>query len=311
MKRVVMISSLAGLFSIPVFSQNNISLADAFIKAFSSESQKRFVFQYHDPLRYEWRRTPGVRNGLALYELNAEQKKILHRMMSSVLTTAGYNKITHILFNEDLSKEFDPETGQNKYWVAVYGKPADTSAWGWRLEGHHLSIHFTFRGNKLVAATPFELGSYPAVIEKDTVRAGFRNLANEIDLGFELVQSLSVSQLSKAQVSKTRPREGMMGERNKISVAKPVGISYKELSVTQQTTVNKLIEEVMNSVSENFKIDYSDIHFAWWGPLDGSGTYWYRLHSNVLLIDFEDIGNHIHYVWRMLKNDFGSNPYTN
>lgn len=71
------------------------------------------------------------------------------------------------------------------------------------------------------------------------------------------------------------------------------------------------MQEYVSNVNNDFEIDYSKIYFAWWGKVDGTSKYWYRLHSEDLLIEFEEIGNHIHCVWRMLKSDFYTNPFNN
>lgn len=293
------------------FGQESITKLAKQMIELSTKRRQNVQFGFSDPLRVEWRRTPGVRNGVSLYKTDLQQKKIIHQLLSLSLSTSGYNKITHILFNEDLSKEFDPQTGQNRYWLAIYGQPAENNKWGWRLEGHHLSIHFTLFGDEILSTTPFEVGSYPAVVEKDTVRAGFRNLSKEIDLGFDLINSLNPAQLKKAILSKVRPNERLMGESYSLSSKEPLGLSFKEMNATQQGKLIRLANEYLGNFEPLDKIDYSLLYLAWWGPTDNSSTYWYRLHSKEFLIDFENIGNHIHCVVRFLKKDFGTNPYNN
>jgi hypothetical protein len=285
-------------------------LAEEMLTLAQQKGQKVYI-EFNDPRRFEWRRTPGMRNGVALYEMDFQQKKILHQMLSLALSTSGYNKVSHVLFNEDLSKEFDPETGHNKYWLAIYGKPSTKTTWGWRLEGHHLSMNFTLEGDTLVSSTPFELGSFPAVIEKDAYRAGFRNLSKEIDLGFELIGSLNPGQRAKAIIQKTMPNEKMMGEINVIAAKKQVGLPFQEMNKRQQAIVLRLVKEYTGNIETAPAIDLSSLRFAWWGAADNSQPYAYRLHGKDFLIDFEDIGNHVHCVWRALKKDFGNNPFGN
>lgn len=225
MKRFFITSLLILLFS-SIYSQGKSSeLALTLYDEFSKTS-KVTLFKFEDPLRHQWRRTPGKRHGIALYEMTSQQKILIHEMLSNVLTSSGYGKVGHVLFNEDLSEDFDPNTGQNKYWFALYGKPSKESLWGWRLEGHHLSINFTFKGDELVSSTPFVLGSFPAEIKKDTVRAGFRTLSKEIDHGIQLIQSMTDSQQEQVVISDEKPSGRLAAESNNISVKKPIGIKY-------------------------------------------------------------------------------------
>ena len=286
-----------------------IDLATRIIKS-SNASTQIVKFDFDDPRRFQWRRTPGVRNGIALYQMTLEQKKDLHTLLSKSLSKSGYQKITHILFNEDLARDFDPETGQNRYWVAFYGNPGD-NLWGWRLEGHHLSLNFTLKGNEIISATPFELGSYPALVEKDSVRAGFKNLIGEVDFAFDLMGSFTAAQLKKVVISEARSNQPLMGESNTISQKIPLGLPVKEMNDQQRQLLKKLADEYLGNIEWNGSFDFSTLHFAWWGPRENPTAYSYRLHSNELLIDFDNIGNHIHCVMRFLKNDFATNPFKN
>jgi hypothetical protein len=311
MKHFALIISTILFYQSFSFAQHLSTKLAVQIIELSAKKNQQVQFDFNSPFRTEWRRTPGSRNGIALFNMDLQQKDVLHKLLSTSLSSSGYNKLTHILFNEDLSKDFDPETGQNKYWFAIYGTPGDNNNWGWRLEGHHLSLHFTLKGERVLSTTPFEIGSYPAIVENDSVRAGFRNLSHEIDLGFEVINSLNTTQLKKAIIAIARPNERMMGESYSLNRMTPIGLPLKEMNEIQRSIVKKLVGEYLGNFASLESIDYSTLHLAWWGPTDNTATYWYRLHSSEFLIDFENIGNHIHCVMRFLKKDFGTNPYGN
>ena len=48
---------------------------------------------------------------------------------------------------------------------------AATSAWGWRFEGHHLSLNFTLAGDQVAVDTPSFFGANPATCRKDRAPA--------------------------------------------------------------------------------------------------------------------------------------------
>src|SRR2546426_647374 len=75
------------------------------------------------------------------------------------------------------------------YAFSVFGTPGPHATWGWRFEGHHLSMTFTIVDGRAVAGPVF-FGTNPATV-LDGPRKGLRVLAVEEDLGRELIKSLT------------------------------------------------------------------------------------------------------------------------
>ena len=82
-------------------------------------------------------------------------KNIIPRVDEKLLKTQGYLSVTAVMFNEDIQQKFEPTLGRNEYWVEIFGDPSSDNYWGWKLEGHHLSLNFTFKGNKMISNSPF------------------------------------------------------------------------------------------------------------------------------------------------------------
>ena len=90
----------------------------------------------------------------------------------------------------------DPEL----YYFTVFGNPSSKTAWGWRVEGHHLSLRFAVDNGKMTAtSTPQFLGSNPAEVRQGP-QAGLRVLATQEDTGRALVQSLGAAEQAIAIV---------------------------------------------------------------------------------------------------------------
>src|SRR6516164_2406265 len=140
------------IFLVPFFSfgQSNINnstsytvRANNFLSSFPSDTLKIFHFPFDDSLRRRFERLPGLRQGLKLAFFSEKQKILFHELMRSCLSTQGYLTVTSIMFNEDIEKKFEPTLGRNEYWMEFFGQPSGGEYWGWKLEGHHLSLNFT------------------------------------------------------------------------------------------------------------------------------------------------------------------------
>ena len=124
--------------------------------------------------------------------MSAEERRAALALLRSGLSARGFTKVDTILHLEEVlfalegSRMRDP----GLYYFTVFGEPSDKGAWGWRYEGHHISLNWTVVDGRLVASTPQFLGANPAEV-RDGPRKGTRVLAAEEDLGRALVKSLS------------------------------------------------------------------------------------------------------------------------
>ena len=105
------------------------------------------------------------------------------------MTPAGYLKVVHIMQLEELLHDRENlglERGNEKYWLAFFGTPSMDEPWGWRFEGHHVSLNISVAPGGGVRVTPTFFGADPAEIRVGAL-AGFRPHAGIEDLGRELV----------------------------------------------------------------------------------------------------------------------------
>src|SRR6185312_9776431 len=284
-------------------------LAGDLLNSLSAQQKDMLFHPFGDTLRLKWQREPGQRNGLKLSEFTEPQKIILHKLLRSGLSTQGYLKVTSEMFNEDIQKKFEPTLGRNEFWVEIFGTPSTTDLWGWKLEGHHLTVNFTLQGDKIIAHTPFLIGSNPANGKTDTARAGIIILNNEDELAIDLINSFSADQLKKGYTTEKR-HDIVYGEVDRKNITVPQnGIYFNELKPGQQAMLRKLLEEYINNFNPGETPSADAIlnekaRFFFMENRVAGMEYYYRIYNGSELIECENYGNHIHCFWRSV-NDFG------
>ena len=294
--------------------------AKAFLDALTPEQRQKATFPFQSDERENWWFTPVDRRGLPLKEMTSAQWHLAYALLSTGMSHDGLRKALTIMSLEQILQDMegpnrrfprDPEL----YFVSVFGTPDAKGTWGWRVEGHHLSVNVTLVNGELVSGAPSFFGTNPAEVRVGT-RAGLRVLAAEEDLARDLVHSLTADQRKVAIVDSKAPDDILTGNQRVADAGAPRGIAWPELSATQQAVALKLIETYAGRLrGELAEADLAEIHatglsqirFAWAGGLERGERHYYRLQGPTFLIEYDNTqndANHIHAVWRDLKNDF-------
>ena len=185
---LLMIFSFTQLTAQPDYYKEIKHYADSLYQSFAQPENKKAKLAFGDTARLKWNNLPvgmRARVGLSIGNMTNDQRRMVHRILSASLSSQGYLKATGIMHLDNLinsyydslyyQKKFDDETYEfikslqwthKNYFFAFFGNPAD-AAWGFKLEGHHLSINFTFSGNK-ISVTPFFVGSMKMMEELET-----------------------------------------------------------------------------------------------------------------------------------------------
>jgi hypothetical protein len=290
-------------------------LLAAIPEAERSKAQRPFA----DADRFDWHYTPRSRNGVSLKELDARGRESVHALLRVALSSAGYRKVQHIIELENVLREIeltgwgrDPE----RYHLTVYGRPDAKAAWGWRFEGHHLSLNFTLAGDHAVADTPSFLGANPARVRKGR-HAGLRALGEEEDAGLALLASLSAAQRAEAIFSADTFGEILTRNAARVDPLKPVGIPAARLDEAQRARLQRLIEVYAGALEPALAAarlarvragGMDSIRFGWAGATESGRPHHFRIQGAHFLIEYDasqSDGNHIHTVWRDFQGDFG------
>jgi hypothetical protein len=284
---------------------------------------KNLALELGDNARYDWAYWPTERVGVPLDLMTAEQRRLTHQLLTSLLSARGYLKVVQIMQLEQILGMLDTAglpRGVGHYEVVLFGKPSATESWSWRFEGHHVSLNVVVAPAG-VSVTPSFFGSNPAEVRSGPL-TGFRVLGAEEDLARELVTSLSVEQRARAVVSAEAPRDIFTGNINKPEdqweawrdTLQVAGIPVAALNEVQQHWVRRILDEVVGvyrpELSAEFLsgIDQRTLSFAWMGATERGAPHYFRLQGPDFVFEYDNVqdnGNHVHSVWRDKSQDFG------
>jgi hypothetical protein len=202
-----------------------------------------------------------------------------------------------------------------QYFVSIFGTPSSEAPWGWRFEGHHLSLNFSTLGAE-IAVTPAFWGSNPAKVPEGTY-AGWRVLNAEIDMARSLMATFSDDQLSTVVIATDAPRDIITGNSREARLDAFEGLSYADMNQEQRGHLWALVELFAHNLKSDIaqteldrieEAGLENLHFAWAGSREEGAAHYYRIHGPVTLIEYDNTqnnANHIHTVWRDLADDFG------
>ena len=297
--------------------------ANAFLKDLSAEQRSKATFKFEDDSRFEFRFTPRARTGLPLKEMSEPQRAKAHSLLKTGLSVRGYTTATTIIDLENVLRAIEPpRTGPNAivrdpemYFVSIFGEPGK-SPWGWKFEGHHISVNFTIVDDKPVVFSPSFFGSNPAVV-RDGPKQGTRALRDEEEAGRALMAAFSDAERAKAIFDVTAPREMITGENREAKPLDPGPIAYGAMSPAQRRLLEKILDVYLGRVSPELakarldavqKAGMDAITFGWAGVMEIGGPHYYKVQGPTFLIEYDNTqnnNNHIHAVWRDFNGDFG------
>ena len=296
---------------------------EAFLDSLQPEqkSKAQLVFS-NERERRNWHYIPRDRLGLPLKEMDGAQRAMAHRLVASGLSSGVYARAQTIIQLETVLAELEgPKRRFSRdpdlYFVSVFGAPVSDEPWGWRFEGHHISLNFTIVDGRLTASTPIFLGANPAHVRHGEMK-GTRVLREEEDLARDLLASLDKEQKEIAIVNDEAPPDILTRNLPRVQdEVVPEGLSAEAMTRLQREVLEALINVYVTrlpeelAVHEGKKLQDADplaIHFAWAGKQQRGKGHYYRLQGQNFLAEYDNTqndANHIHAVWRDLENDFG------
>lgn len=325
-------NSVPGLFKIQasgVSTEPVRTAAEAYLASLSEDQRQKTLFQIDDS---EWRKWDNrhfaARQGVGFRDMTDTQRNLGFDLFKASLSAKGLKKTRDIMrLNETLGelKGNFSDFGDDLYWITIMGKPSATKPWGWQLDGHHVIINYFVLGDQVVM-TPTFMGSEPIRALSGKYK-GTVVLQDEQNKGLALVSSLNESQMSKARIKSEKGPTDTLSEAYRDNlVLDYAGIRASELNGRQKKLLLAVINEYVANMKrghaatkmEEVNLHLDQTYFAWIGDTDSDAVYYYRIHSPVILIEFDHqrpIGlgrsrvpthNHIHTVVRTPNgNDYG------
>lgn len=335
----VMLFAIPAVRSQTAYNNEIKQYAISLYNSFDLMQKRSGVLHFNDTARLKWNNLPvglRARVGTSIGNMTDDQRKLVHRILSASFSSQGYLKATSIMHLDDLlnrftdsliyRKEINDTTfnflrsllwSHKNYFFAFFGQPAD-SIWGYKLEGHHLSVNFTFVKDKL-SVTPFFIGTDPAEYPYSEY-AGWRVLGQEEDLGIKLIHLLTADQQQKAIMIKEVPQDIITAAESGKRLVDNWGILGADLNKEQKAVLQYIIREfVFNLEYDKAVIEYNKIlkagidkiYFGWIGETEEKKAHYYVLNGPTFIIEFDNNGgprkaaNHIHAIWREKGNEYG------
>ena len=291
----------AGLFKLQKTGASTRQITDAaraFVDSLSEPLRERALF----PLETDaWRRWSNIhpylmRHGLSLDEMSHAQRERALALVRESLSAHGFKTARDIMRLNELVRAItgsQSEYGEWLYWLSVMGTPSHDGPWGWQIDGHHLIINCFVLGDQVVM-TPMFMGSEPVAATEGSY-AGTRVFQTEERQGLALMRALTPEQRQRAIIASELPTEVFTAAFRDNVEMRYQGIVSGDLTTMQQ----RMLLDVLDTYVGRIRPGHSDArrnevrrhlnhtYFAWIGSNDEDGVFYYRVHSPVILIEFD------------------------
>ena len=311
-------------FTLNSQAQDLSSAANRFIESLDPELKKQACFPFDHTERFNWHFVPRERKGPTFHDFNTTQTKHALDLMRASLGSVGQEKAESIIELENVLREVEnrPENDTYRdplnYHFSIFGKPSSDKPWGWRLEGHHLSLNFSSTEGTITSATPSFMGSNPGIVLAGP-QMNRQVLADETNIGFELLHSLNDLQKKQVIFSDKAPADIITSNARKAKILDQPGIKGDQLQPNQLALLKKLVAVYLSRYTAAYqskllnrieKSGWGNMSFAWAGSQTNEigNPHYYSVQGAGLLIEYDNVqnnANHVHAVVRDLENDFG------
>ena len=293
----------------------------AFLSTLNASQRTDASFPFDDPGRTRWAYVPQRRTGIPLRAMNAEQRAAAFGVLGTGLSERGTTLAHGIIRLEGTLRALEgfpwwPRRDPGLYYLSLFVGPGAAPPWGWRFEGHHLSVNVTNLGPHGQIVAPLFMGANPARVPSGP-EEGLRLLAAEEDFAFELLRMLDPGQRARATIAAQTFGDIVTGDDPKVGPMAFAGLPAGEMTVAQQRQLRRLLELYAGRMADSSasrqlqRIEdagFARLHFAWAGAQQPREPHYYRIHGPTVLVEYDNSqsgANHIHTVWRDLENDFG------
>ena len=252
--------------------------------------------------------------------MTAPQKEAAWTVLGKVWSPAGVTKAKNVMLLQDILAASGNGAGQRssqRFSLSVFGTPADTGAWGFRCEGHHLTQSVAVRDNQIVSVTPFSFSASPNRVTSGEHK-GLNTLKDEEGLARRLYRDLAPKLQTASRIGDSTPYNILSYAGRERSNAKKVGISASQMTQAQRDMLWQLIdlysvEHLPAALTELQRGrtrtgDKEAVHFAWYGPNTPEKAFGYRVIGDGFVIEMASVdaeAQHLHTVYNDLGNVLG------
>jgi hypothetical protein len=272
--------------------------ATTFLGSLTPEQRELAAFPFESPERQRWGFDPSgpfPRLGLPMHRMSEPQRSRVHALLELGLSERGYEMTTAIMAREALRRA-DPLD----YYVSIFGTPSPDGTWSWRVEGHHLSLNFTFLKGSLVASTPSFFGG---------------TLTPEDEAAWTLLKTLDDRQRARALIGRDAPTEIVTTNKVIALPLPPGGLPVTEMTDGQRELLMQVIRTYTSAMIFDVAVarmarlrsgGLDRIVFSWAGSMEPGKPHYYRVTGPTFVIEYASgSGDEAHSVWRDFERDFG------
>ena len=297
----------------------------AALSALADSTRPTATFSFDTTERSNWFFTPVDRKGLTLSRMSAAARARIDSLLLTGLSPRGFATAKSIIRHEAILHAMEAAgppgsrywvRDSSRYYLSVFGEPNASTPWGWRVEGHHLSVNYTELGRTGHVVSPVFFGANPARVPSGP-HAGLRILAAEEDLARDLVKMLDTSRRRVAIFSNTAYAEIETRNDPRARALKAEGLRAADMTPAQRAQLRRIVDHYAGRVTAAARAHamrdleeggFDELRFAWAGGTEVGQAHYYRVHGPTILIEYDNQqndANHIHTVWRDLRHDFG------
>jgi hypothetical protein len=297
-------------------AQRIVEQAHRFLGLLDDGQRRQVLITFESDNRLDWHYIPRSRSGLPLGSMSPAQADAARALFATVLNEQGLKLLDGVRLVEGVLREQQGSfRDPGRYYVSVFGTPG-RFPWGWRFEGHHLSLNVALPNAGHVSVTPFFAGAHPATV-RDGPNKGFRLLGVSEDLARQIMNGLSepqrraalIADRSFGEIVASPQRERDLGQPRGLELAAMDGPSRQLVEVLMDRFLGTLAPDILASQKRRvMEQGLASFRFAWAGSLTPGEAYYFRVHGPVTLIEHDNTqngANHVHSVWRDLAADFG------
>ena len=303
-------------------TQKVVGAATAFLGTLDDTQRGKVSFAFDDAAqRKRWSNLPvsmAEHRGLRMGDLKSNQRDAVLKLLSTVLSKMGYEKVIGIVESDEVLRKQAasgaPAFGRDEFFISFLGKPSATEPWIIQFGGHHLALNITIAGEQGVL-TPSLIAVQPArfTLDGKTVRP----MGRETDKALELVKALTDEQRKQAVLG-SQMRDLVLGPGHDGETIQPEGLKTSTLNDAQRKLLLELVAEWSGIIHDSaateklneIKANLADTWFAWSGPLEAGKAY-FRIQGPTVVIEYApqrlggDVTMHIHSMYRDPTNDYG------
>ncbi len=295
----------------------------AFLAKLEPDKRQAATFAWNGP---EWRGwnyfgfTGYIKPGLRLEQMSAEQKAAAWNLLATVWSPRGLEKTKNVMTLQDVLAASGNGTGKRsseRFSFSVFGPPAETGAWGFRLEGHHLTQSIAVRDNRIVSITPSSFSALPNRITAGK-HAGLITLKDEEALARQLARDLVPRLQQRARQSDSALGNILSSAGRERANAQKIGVAAADLTTAQRDLLWQLVETYTVehlvpplAAAQKARVRTGDrdaVHFAWYGPNTPEKAFGYRVIADGFVIELGSVdpeAQHLHTIYNDLGNVLG------